>query len=513
MPSPSSEQARAPRSRSFEQLILDQFAPCSAAVTERGEILGIAGRSSRWLRPAAESSSNNIFDRVDPGLRRELQSALSSAAQAGQAVVRYVERAEAVEVLERVRLTVAPIPSEAGHFAIVLQPTELEGTRSAEDAELCLREANAQLLEADQRKDEFLAALSHELRNPLAPIKNCLYILERAEPGGDQAKRARSVIERQVNHLSGLVDDLVDVARIAQGQILLRMERLELVQLVRRAVEDHRSLFSRAGIELAVHCAPVEVWLNGDWTRLTQVVGNLLQNAAKFTPAGGSVHVAVAPGDGASAAVRVWDTGSGIDPKVLPRLFRPFTQAEATLDRRHGGLGLGLALVKDLVEMHGGRVSAASEGLGRGAEFTVELPVDRPGIGRRRTTEPRPGDGPTRRVLVIEDNVDAAVSLQEVLQLAGHIVEVARDGAEGLERARALRPQVIFCDIGLPILDGYDIARAIRADPALAGARLIALTGYANLEDVEKSKAAGFDRHLAKPPRIGQLLQAMAEDE
>jgi signal transduction histidine kinase len=510
MPSPSSENARTPRSRSFEQLILGQFAPCSAAVTERGDILGIAGRSSRWLRPTAESSSNNILERVDPGLRSELQSALSTAAQAGQAVLRYVECAEAPE---RVRITVAPVPSEAGHFAVVLQTTGPEGAGPAEDAVLCLREANAQLLEADRRKDEFLATLSHELRNPLAPIKNCLYILERAEPGGDQAKRARSVIERQVNHLSRLVDDLVDVARIAQGQILLRMERLELVQLVRRAVEDHRSLFSRAGIELAVHCAPGEVWLNGDWTRLTQVVGNLLQNAAKFTPPGGSVIVAVAPGDGARAAMRVRDTGSGIDPKILPRLFRPFSQAEATLDRRHGGLGLGLALVKNLVEMHGGTVSAASEGLGRGAEFTVELPVERPGIGRRHTTDPRPGDGPARRVLVIEDNVDAAVSLQEVLQLAGHIVEVARDGAEGLERARALRPQVIFCDIGLPILDGYDIARAIRADPALAGARLIALTGYANLEDVEKSKAAGFDRHLAKPPRIGQLLQAMEEDD
>ncbi len=502
MQNPSSEDPRAGRNRAFESLILEAFAPCSAAVDERGEILCVSGRGSPFLQPAPDGAPGNLFERVDPALRGELRAALAAAAREGRAVSRFAGRAQ---------VTAQPVPSEPGLFAVVLQPAQAAGG-DGEDAMVCLRQANAQLLEADRRKDEFLATLSHELRNPLAPIKNCLYILERAPPLGEQAKRARSVIDRQVNHLSRLVDDLIDVARIAQGQMLLRLERLELCTLVRRAAEDHRSLFARADVALAVQCAPGEVWLDGDWTRLTQVVGNLLQNAAKFTPAGGAVAVTVGPAEGARAAMRIKDTGAGIDPKILPRLFRPFTQAEATLDRRHGGLGLGLSLVKSLVEMHGGAVRAASEGLGRGAEFVVELPIDRASSTRRHTTDPQPGDAPARRVLVIEDNVDAADTLAEVLQLAGHIVEVARDGAEGIEKARAFSPHVIFCDIGLPTLDGYEVARAIRADPALAKARLIALTGYASPEDIAQSKAAGFDRHLAKPPRIGQLQRAMEED-
>jgi PAS domain S-box-containing protein len=372
------------------------------------------------------------------------------------------------------------------------------------------RRAEDALREADRRKDEFLAVLSHELRNPLAPIRNSLHILGRAAPGGDQARRAQTIIERQVGQLAHLVDDLLDVTRISRNKIRLERQVLEVNDLVRRTIEDYRSLFEKneVGVEAKLAHEPIRV--NADGTRLAQVVGNLLQNAAKFTGRGGQTTVSVCVAQAQQQAViSVSDTGVGMPPDVLARLFQPFMQADTTLDRSKGGLGLGLALVKGLVELHGGTISARSEGLGKGAEFIVRLPLV---LEAGEAAEARPASAKPagRRVLIIEDNIDAADSLRDVLEFGDHVVEVAYHGPEGLARAREFKPEVVLCDIGLPGMDGYQVARALRADDALKEVFLVALSGYALPEDLQRAHEAGFDRHLAKPPSIEKIEEALA---
>jgi two-component system CheB/CheR fusion protein len=377
-------------------------------------------------------------------------------------------------------------------------------------AEEALRVANAQLTEADQRKNEFLAVLSHELRNPLTPIRNSLFVLERVAPGGDQARRAQEVIGRQSGQLARLVDDLLDVTRISRNKIQLQRSPLDLNELVRRTVEDHHSLFEAKGISIETALTAQRLPMSGDAARLAQMVGNLLHNAAKFTPAGGRVAVstAAAPSRG-RATLRVSDNGVGIEPAMLSRLFQPFMQAEATLDRSKGGLGLGLALVKGLVEMHGGDVCAHSDGPGKGAEFVVELPLEATAADQAVPTVVGAKQS-RRRVLIIEDNIDAADSLREVLAFGGHVVEVAYNGPEGLARAREFKPEVVLCDIGLPGMDGFEVARAFRADAALKAVFLVALSGYALPEDLQRAQEAGFDRHLAKPPSFEKIEEALA---
>ena len=372
-------------------------------------------------------------------------------------------------------------------------------------------EARISLEESDRHKNQFLAMLSHELRNPLAPIGNSLFVLERAQPGSEQAKRAQAVIARQAAHMTRLVDDLLDITRVSSGRVQLQRELLDLAELVRRAAEDHRSSFALNGVDLDVAIPDEPVRIDGDRTRIAQVVGNLLQNSVKFTPAGGRATISVEENAALhDAVVRVRDTGVGISQEMLPRVFEPFTQADTTLDRSKGGLGLGLALVKGLVEMHGGIVSVASEGLGKGAEFTLRLPLQ-PAPPKRTARERGASRGPSRRVLIIEDNRDAAESLRDVLELGEHTVEVAFSGASGIEKTRAFKPDVVLCDIGLPGMDGYEVARALRADPELRNVFLVALSGYALPEEVAKGRAAGFDRHLPKPPELTALAQVLAE--
>lgn len=376
-------------------------------------------------------------------------------------------------------------------------------------AEQALRAANQRLAEADERKNEFLAVLSHELRNPLAPITNSLFVLDRAEPGGAKARRALDVIRRQVHQLTRLVDDLLDLTRISRNKIQLRSQRLDLTELVRHTADDHRAQFHRGDVRLEVVAPPGPVTIEGDWNRLAQVVGNLLTNAAKFTPRGGRTLVLLAVENGTTAILCVADTGVGLSPQMLSRLFQPFMQADATLDRSKGGLGLGLALVKSLVGLHGGEVSVRSDGLGRGAEFTVRIPLALPVKAEVAAAPPAPVPI-ARRVLIIEDNTDAANTLCEVLTLSGHEVSVAYDGPSGLAAARALRPDVALCDIGLPGMDGFAVARAFRADEALKDVFLVALSGYARPEDLQRASAAGFQRHLAKPPDLDRLEQLLA---
>jgi two-component system CheB/CheR fusion protein len=407
---------------------------------------------------------------------------------------------------------VSAFSTRKGYFAVTF--TDVTERRRAEaervQAQKDLREANHRLQDADRRKDEFLAMLSHELRNPLAPIQNSLYILDRTPPGGEQARRSIEVIRRQSAHLSRLVDDLLDVTRIARGKIRLQRERVDLVDVVRRTIDDYRASFADAGIRFGGHMPDRALWADADSTRIAQVVGNLLGNALKFTPRGGKVELTLRDEQG-WALLRVRDSGVGIAAGIVERLFQPFTQAEQTLDRSHGGLGLGLALVKGLVELHGGSATAASDGAGRGAEFTVRLPL---ASAPERVT-PASASPPVsrRRVLVIEDNPDAARSLAEVLEMWGHEVEVANDGATGIAAARIFRPEFVLCDIGLPGMSGHDVARAFRADPELGTAYLVALTGYALPEDIQRATESGFRRHLAKPPSLDALEDLLASLE
>jgi PAS domain S-box-containing protein len=369
------------------------------------------------------------------------------------------------------------------------------------------KQAEEELREASQRKSEFMAMLSHELRNPLAPIRNSLYVLERAAPGGQQARRAQEVIDRQTRQLTRLVEDLLDTTRITRGKIRLQVERLELCELVRRTADDHRDDFERGGIALEVtSCTPLII--DGDPARLSQAIGNLLANAVKFTPPGGRVALSVSA-EASAAVVDVKDDGAGIAPSMLDSIFDPFTQGEQSLARTQGGLGLGLAITRGVAEMHGGTVKAQGEGPGKGARFELRLPLPlRPQL---TVAAPPAVARAARRVLVIEDNPDAASSLKDSLELNGHVVEVANDGPEGIAKAHASRPDVVLCDIGLPGIDGYEVARRMRAAPELRSVALVALTGYASSEDVERALAAGFSRHLAKPPDLEQLERALAE--
>ncbi len=410
----------------------------------------------------------------------------------------------------RVPILVGLSIQEDGVAAFVIDLTsEKTAERARQESEERYRAIAEQLAESDRRKNEFFGILSHELRNPLAPIRNALHLLARAPDDPARAARAREVINRQIGHLSRLVDDLLDLTRITRGSIQLVRERLDLARVVRDTVEDHRAGFDAIGVALVLQLPPAPLHVEGDETRLAQVVGNLLANSAKFTPRGGAVTVRLEEGQGRAALLEVRDTGEGIEPDVLPRIFEPFSQADRSLARSRGGLGLGLSLVKRLVELHGGTVSATSAGRGAGTEVAVRLPLLDPPLAAAEAAAPRV---PTRvaHVLVVEDNADAAETLREALELEGMEVTLAPDGEAGLAAARRRAPDLVICDIGLPgDLDGYGVARAMRADPGLRRVPLVALTGYVGPEDRARAREAGFDLHLGKPTRLADLLGAI----
>lgn len=362
------------------------------------------------------------------------------------------------------------------------------------------------LEEAGRHKDEFLAMLGHELRNPLAAIRAAADVLGQLAVSDAHVERIRAIIERQSGQMAKLVDGLLDVSRIARGKIRLDEQLVDLAAVVRETLVDGEAQIAARGLTLEADLPPEPVWVRGDPVRLAQVLHNLLANAIKFTESPGTVRVALGRDDG-EAVVTVRDTGVGIEPELLGRLFEPFRQAHQPIARTVGGLGLGLSLVKGLVELHGGRVNAHSDGPGRGAEFVVRLPLsDAP-------SAPPPAEAATtgaRRVLVVDDNVDSATMLGHLLRLAGHEVTVAHDGPEALEQARAHAPDVIVCDIGLPGgMSGYEVAAAVRADPALSATRLVALTGYGRPEDRQRALEAGFDAHLTKPVELDALHRAL----
>jgi PAS domain S-box-containing protein len=357
------------------------------------------------------------------------------------------------------------------------------------------------LQEADRRKDEFLATLAHELRNPLAPIRNAAQVF-RLKAGSDpDLQRGRDVIDRQVDHLTRLIDDLLDVSRIARNKLELRKAQVVLADAVAGAVETSRPLIEQMGHDLAVELPPEPVYLDADLIRLSQVFMNLLTNAAKYTPEGGRIRL-TARRDGGDVVVAVTDTGLGIPAEKLPSLFEMFFQVDGTLEKSQGGLGIGLSLVRRLVEMHGGTVGASSPGANRGSEFTVRLPVLDWRPGPPPAAEPpagRPLRGATRRVLVVDDNRDAAETLAMLMEVTGHEVRTAHDGEAGVAAAGEFRPDVILMDIGMPKLNGYEAARRIREQPWGQGVLLVALTGWGQDDDRRRSDAAGFDAHLVKP--------------
>ncbi len=355
-----------------------------------------------------------------------------------------------------------------------------------------------------QAKDEFMAMLAHELRNPLSAISAAVQVLEASNGQDAPALRARSIIGRQVHHLARLVDDLLDVGRVVTGKIALDRRPIDFSDLVHRAVAVCGE--RQNGQRLEISSQPV--WIEGDLVRMEQIVNNIVGNAVKYTPGGGSIRVRVSA-EGGGAVLYVEDNGYGIAPELLPRVFDLFVQGERTLDRAQGGLGIGLTLVRRLVELHGGSVSAFSEGPGRGSAFTVRLPKIAAPQNLQQSAARSPCDSVSRRVLVIEDNRDAREMFRMMLELAGHEVVEAEEGLTGLELLKTTRPDVAVIDVGLPGLNGYEIARRFREEPDSAGVMLVALTGYGTPEAVERSRQAGFDHHLIKPVNAEALQEIM----
>jgi CheY-like chemotaxis protein/nitrogen-specific signal transduction histidine kinase len=385
-------------------------------------------------------------------------------------------------------------------------PEDTRTIRPLEPEEAGLRaqlaEAREQLRQARRGQAHFMTALGHELRNPLMPIRNSVALLRRAGTGDPIIQRAGEIIERQVAHMTRLVDDLLDVSRIQAGRITLDKEELDLDRLARSVVAEYQPLLEAKGLRLdyAPPSRPLQAF--ADPQRVAQIIGHLLDNANQFTDPGGKVEVGLRPEPDGFAVLTVRDQGAGMDAGILERLFEPFIQDEADLDRIQGGLGLGLALVKGLAALHGGTVAAWSDGPGRGAEFTVRLPVLRtahPAQSRAAAAQAA-GSARPRRILIVEDLLDAAITMELLLEMLGHQVEVAADGKTALGKAHRFEPEIILCDIGLPgQLDGYEVARAIRGNSRLKGAYLIALTGFGAPEDKAKARLAGFDLHLTKP--------------
>lgn len=379
--------------------------------------------------------------------------------------------------------------------------------------ELQLRLLAASLSEADRRKNEFLAMLAHELRNPLAPIRNGLEIIRMT--GGDvrEINVASKMMDRQVSQLVRLVDDLLDVSRITTGKIELRKQTIDLCSVVATAIEVAEPECEKGGVTIASDLPSDPIYLNGDAARLTQAVGNILNNACKFTDRNGMIEVTLTS-DGKQARLAIRDTGIGIAPDQLDHIFELFAQADTSLERSSSGLGIGLSLVKSLVEMHGGQISADSDGLGRGSQFVLSLPLLPSGEieeSEKRSDEQLPVTAKKRRILVVDDNRDSAESLSILLGIAGHEAVIANDGIEAVEKASTFRPEVILLDIGLPKLNGYEAAREIRSQLWGQGVTLIALTGWGQSEDRARSKDAGFDVHMVKPVDYVRLMQFLEE--
>jgi signal transduction histidine kinase/CheY-like chemotaxis protein len=411
----------------------------------------------------------------------------------------------------------APLGMLSTHFRSPHRPGEQDLRRldlyvrqAADFIERC--RTDEALRRADRQKDEFLATLAHELRNPLAPVRNAIQILRLKGPPSPEVQWARDVIDRQMQQMTRLIDDLMDLSRITRNRIELRKERVDLARVLHGAVETSRPLVDASGHELSVVLPPEPVYVDADPARLAQVFANLLNNAAKYSEPNGRIALTV-DRQGSDVAVSVRDGGIGIPEEMLPRIFDPFSQVNQSLERCQGGLGIGLTLVKRLVEMHGGSVAAHSAGTGKGSEFVVRLPIPiaLAAPGSPATPDEPVADAPARwRLLVIDDNNDAATSLGMMLSTLGYETRTAYDGLAGLEAAAEFRPDVVLLDIGMPKMNGYDVARRIREQPWGKEIVLIAVTGWGQAEHRQRTSEAGFDHHLVKPVDPAALAKLIA---
>ena len=403
-----------------------------------------------------------------------------------------------------------------GNVSVLHRPVSLDTLRSTVRAALRSRQRQYQIRdllqqrdEAATRKDEFLAMLAHELRNPLAPLRTALELLK-LDPAPEVVARAKATMERQITHLTRLVDDLLDVSRITRGKIALNRVALDVRQPVSDAVAAAQPLARSKGLTIAVTLPDHPLVIDVDPVRLDQMIGNLIGNAIKFTPGGGSIRVSLTSGEG-RVVIRVRDTGVGIPRVELQRVFELFGQATPPLDRSQGGLGIGLTVVRLLAELHGGSAQVFSDGEGTGTEAVVHLPLHAETVVQTRSDAPAPPRGSAKRVLLIEDNHDVAEMLAVYLQQIGHEVIQAHDGDSGLDAAVRHRPAVLVCDIGLPGLDGYEVARRIRDIPHLHACLLIAVSGYGDSTDRERARAAGFSHHITKPADPVLLAELIAK--
>jgi PAS domain S-box-containing protein len=476
-----------------------------------GLYLNPAGRAMAGLAPDADIGAWRIIDFIAEECRAlardQVLPALAGAPAQWEGELHFARpRGPVIPVYFK---GFAVRDAQGANIGLAIITRDITRQKRAEDE---LRRIAADLSEADHRKSEFLATLAHELRNPLAPIRTGLDLLRIAPGDAASVARVYDMMDRQLGHLIHLVDDLLDVARITRGKIELKKEKLDLRAIVATALETSAALIEGSGHILKVDVPDEPLELEADATRLVQVLSNLLNNAAKYTPEGGQVSLKVWREDG-QVVVAVSDTGVGIPPESMGSVFEMFTQVRSSLDRAQGGLGIGLSLVRRLVELHGGRASAASAGRGKGSTFTVRLPLQPVAHGGGVDGQADEGGGARAprqlRVLVVDDNTDAADSLVALLELLGHNVRVANDGPQGFRLARAFAPDLVFLDIGLPGMNGHEVARAIRATPALRNAMLIALTGWGAASDMTQSQDAGFDQHLTKPVSFEALEQSI----
>jgi PAS domain S-box-containing protein len=501
-----SERRRAEEAQARLAAIVEWSQDAIVSKTLGGVIRTWNAGAERLFGYTAEEAVGQPITIIIPPDRLDEEDAILSRVASGDPVEHYETIRVAKDGRRRhISLTVSPIRDPEGRI--------IGASKVARDV-TARQEAEEALREADRRKDEFLAVLAHELRNPLAPLRNGLQVMQLAPGDAKLAAKTRAMMDRQLSHMVRLIDDLLDVSRIGCNKIELRRSRVLLADVVSSAVEIARPAIEAAGHELTVALPPEPIHLDADLTRLAQVFGNLLNNSAKFTDRRGQIWL-TATRDGEQAQVTVRDTGIGIPAAALPQIFDLFNQVNQSIERSSGGLGIGLALVRGLVEMHGGTVEAASPGHGQGSTFTVRLPMlkDREEASPVEPAEqgPDPAAGSQRRILVVDDNRDSAASMATMLQLLGNETLIAHDGLEAIESAARFRPQVILMDIGMPGLNGYEATRRIREQPWGPQVAIIALTGWGQEVDRLRSKEAGCDHHLVKPVDLSRLKQLLIE--
>lgn len=493
------------------------------ALADRATIVQRDAASEQWSMQAFHESSDPVREQATTlvQLPADLAGAIQRVLWSGDLETLPESQPDSPTTI------VVPLHVRGRTFAVLVLSREPSG-RVFAPADRTMAEAlasrtasaldNAQLYKnlelADRQRNEFLSMLAHELRNPLGPIRNAVAVLRRSGSLGQDVQRAHEMIDRQVTQLARLVDDLLDVSRITSGKIQLKLEYVDVAAIVAAAVETCQPHVDAQGHHFVCELPDVPLYVHADPTRMSQVLANLLHNAAKFTPPGGTIHL-TAIREGEQAVFRVRDTGIGIPPDMLASIFDLFTQVERSIDRSQGGLGIGLTLVERMVQLHGGLVEAKSAGEGRGSEFVVRLPaVDAAALPEAPDEEPAESaaDADNLRILVVDDNVDSADSLAWLLRLSGHQTRIAYDGPSALEAAQSFHPQAVVLDLGLPGLDGFAVASRLREDPSTAGALLVAVSGYGQSEDLRRSREAGFDHHFVKPVNIDALLQTLSGD-